>query len=63
MADGVVLAFQAVFVQRVGITILTVETVSGSKIVILIRCPGKFDITVAAGESFNTRRFSGIGGR
>ena len=63
MADGVVLAFQAVFVQRVGITILTVETVSGSKIVILIRCPGKFDIAVAAGESFNTRRFSGIGGR
>ncbi len=38
MADGVVGVLGG-FVQRVGITILTVETVSGSKIVILIRCP------------------------
>ena len=58
MAQGVVLALKAVAVKRVGIPILAIEPVASGDVLILGGRPGEFDVAVAAGEAFNTRRFA-----
>ena len=58
VAQGVVLALKAVAVKRVGIPILAIEPVASGDVLILGGRPGEFDVAVAAGEAFNTRRFA-----
>ncbi|MNE31838.1 hypothetical protein D3C80_1254270 [compost metagenome] len=61
VAQRIVLAIQAVLVERVRVAILTVVTVSRGKIMIFVWRPGEFHITTAAGKAFNARRFAGLG--
>ena len=63
VAQEVVLALKAIFIEGIGITILAVETIACGKIMIFRRRPGEFHIGIAAGEALNTRRFTARCGR
>ena len=58
VAQGVVLALEAVAIKRVGIPILAIKPVACGHVLIISWRPGEFDVAVAAGETFNTRRFA-----
>lgn len=62
MAQRIVLPFQTVFIQRVGVPVLAIKTVACGNVMIFVWCPGKLDVSIPAGKSFNARRFTRSGG-